>query len=177
MTKEEMNSKERLFALKNDLIKNDSRIIIEKVSSNHMNKVIKLAIEVFTGEQNIPQELVPIKDELSPTWWCARIGEDVVGVTASWKEENKWHWGRYAVDKRLRGIGIGKKIALFSLKEVFDFGTNEVFIEARDITLKMLEKFGCEIIGNAEEFYGEPVTPITIRKYDFESVLRKVDIN
>lgn len=163
MNKEEFH----ILALKNNLIKNDARIIMEKVSSNHMKNAIKLATDVFTSEQNIPESLIPINEEFNPIWWCARAGEDIVGVAAGWREENKWHWGRFAVDKKLRGIGLGKKIAIFSLNELFDVEVDKIFIEARYITLKMLEKFGCEVIGEAKDFYGDLVTPVTIKKRDF----------
>lgn len=155
-----------------DYIRSESRIIIEKVSSDYIHKAIKLAIEVFTYEQNIPENLVPIKEEFHPIWWCARVGEDIIAIAASWKEDNEWHWGRYAVDKRLRGRGIGKKIAMFSLKEIFDFGTDEIFIEARNITLEMLKKVGCEVTGKSINFYGEPVTPIIIKKSDFRNSIK-----
>ena len=106
----------RILALKNNLKKNDSRILIERISENYMEDAIKLATEVFTNEQSITAELVPVNEALKPIWWCARVGEDIIGVTAAWKEKDKWHWGRFAVDKRFRGIGIGQKIAIFSLK-------------------------------------------------------------
>lgn len=157
----------RILALKNNLKKNDSRILIERISENYMEDAIKLTAEVFTNEQSIAAELVPVNEALKPIWWCARVGEDIIGVTAAWKEKDKWHWGRFAVDKRLRGIGIGQKIAIFSLKEIFSLEDEEIYIEARDVTVNMLMKFGCKVIGEAEDFYGEPVTPITLNKSDF----------
>lgn len=157
----------RILALKNNLKRNDSRILIERISGNYMNDAIKLATEVFTNEQSIPSELVPVNDNLKPIWWCARVGEDIIGVAAAWKEKDKWHWGRFAVDKRLRGIGIGQKIAIFSVKEIFNSYTEEIYIEARDATVNMLMKFGCKVIGEAEDFYGESVTPITLNKNNF----------
>jgi len=157
----------RILALKKNLKKNDSRILIERISENYMEDAIKLATEVFTNEQSITAELVPVNEALKPIWWCARVGEDIIGVTAAWKEKDKWHWGRFAVDKRLRGIGIGQKIAIFSLKEIFSFNDEEIYIEARDATVNMLMKFGCKVIGEAEDFYGEPVTPITLNKSNF----------
>ncbi|HEX9025068.1 MAG TPA: bifunctional helix-turn-helix transcriptional regulator/GNAT family N-acetyltransferase [Clostridium sp.] len=157
----------RILALKNNLKKNDSRILIERISENYMEDAIKLATEVFTNEQSITAELVPVNEDLKPIWWCARVGEDIIGVTAAWKEKDKWHWGRFAVDKRLRGMGIGQKIAIFSLKEIFSFNDEEIYIEARDATVNMLMKFGCKVIGEAEDFYGEPVTPITLNKSNF----------
>lgn len=156
-----------ISALKNDLKENDSRILIERISENYMEEVIKLATEVFTNEQRIPAELIPVNNDLKPIWWCARVGENIIGVTAAWKEKDKWHWGRFAVDKRFRGIGIGQKIAIFSLKEIFHSYTEEIYIEARDVTVSMLMKFGCKVIGAAEDFYGEPVTPITLNKSNF----------
>jgi predicted GNAT family N-acyltransferase len=178
MNKEEIIKKEvrligrefrvfRVLALKNNLKKNDSRILIERISENYMEEAIKLAIEIFTNEQSIPAELVPVNDDLKPIWWCARVGEDIIGVIAAWKEKDKWHWGRFAIDKRLRGIGIGQKIAIFSLKEIFNSYADEIYIEARDVTVNMLMKFGCKIIGKAENFYGEPVTPIILSKSNF----------
>lgn len=157
----------RILALKNNLNKNDSRILIERISENYMAEAIKLATEVFTNEQSIPAELVPVNDNLKPIWWCARVGEDIIGVTAAWKEKDKWHWGRFAVDKRLRGMGIGQKLAIFSLKEIFSCTDEEIYIEARDATVNMLMKFGCKVIGEAEDFYDEPVTPITLNKSNF----------
>lgn len=157
----------RILALKNNLKKNDSRIVVKKISENYMEDAIKLATEVFTNEQNIPEELVPVNEGLKPIWWGARVGEDIIGVVAAWKENDKWHWGRFAVDKRLRGIGIGQKIAIVSLKEIFSFDDEEIYIEAREVTVNMLMKFGCKVIGEAEDFYGEPVTPITLSKSSF----------
>ena len=132
----------RILALKNNLKKNDSRISIERISENYLEDAIKLAKEVFANEQNIPEELVPLDEALKPIWWGARVGEDIIGVVAAWKGNDKWHWGRFAVDKRLRGIGIGEKIAIFSLKEIFNSYTDEIYSEARDVTVKMLMKFG-----------------------------------
>ena len=163
----------RILSLKSNLIKNESRIKIERVSLNYMEDAIKLAVEVFTKEQSIPANLVPLKKDLEPIWWCARIGEDIVGVTAGWIENNEWHWGRYAVDKRLRGIGIGKKLAMFSLNDIFNIGAEEIYSEARDITVKMLRKLGCEIVGEPVNFYGDSVTPIIIKKSDFIQTIDK----
>ncbi|MCS4525469.1 MarR family transcriptional regulator [Clostridium botulinum] len=103
----------RIIALKNNLIKNDSRIKIERLSSNYMDDAIRLTTEIFAYEQNIPKELIPINKDLKQIWWCARVGEDIIGVVACWCQDNQWHWGRFAMDKRLRGLGVGKKWLYF----------------------------------------------------------------
>ncbi|WMJ86819.1 GNAT family N-acetyltransferase [Anaerocolumna sp. MB42-C2] len=162
----------RILALKNNLRKNDSRISIEKISENYMNDAIKLATEVFANEQSIPAESISIDGNLKPIWWCARVGEDIIGVAASWKEKDKWKWGRFAVDKRLRGFGIGQKIAIYSLKEIFSQYTDEVYIEAREVTVNMLIKFGCKVIGETEDFYGDTITPILLKKELFDEHLK-----
>lgn len=142
-------------------------ITLGRISPNYLKDAIKLATEVFTYEQSIPEELVPIKEGLKPTWWCAKIGEDIIGIAASWIEEGEWHWGRFAVDKRFRGLGIGKRIVIFSINETFNLGAEKIFIEAKNITVKILEQFGGNVVGEAIEFYGEPVTPIIIEKSSF----------
>ncbi|NFV11719.1 MarR family transcriptional regulator [Clostridium sporogenes] len=157
----------RILTLKNNLIKDNSRIKIEKLSSNYLEDAIKLTTEVFHCEQNIPKELIPIKKDLKPIWWCTRVGEDIIGVVASWQGNNKWHWGRFAIDKRLRGLGIGKKMAAFSLNEMFNLDVEEIFIDARDVTVTILKKLGCEVLGESIDFYGEPVTPVVMKKQDF----------
>ncbi|MBF4692151.1 bifunctional helix-turn-helix transcriptional regulator/GNAT family N-acetyltransferase [Fusibacter ferrireducens] len=157
----------RILALKTNLKKNDSRILIEKISENYREDAVRLATEVFTNEQGIPTELIPLDHSLNPIWWCARVGEDLVGVVAAWKKDNKWHWGRFAVDKGLRGVGIGQKLAVYSLKEFFSQHTDELYSDARDITVNMLMRFGCEIIGETETFYGEAITPIVLKKESF----------
>lgn len=157
----------RILVLKNNLIKDNSRIKIEKLSSNYLEDAIKLTTEVFHCEQNIPKELIPINKDLKPIWWCTRVGEDIIGVVACWQGNNKWHWGRFAIDKRLRGLGIGKKMAAFSLNEMFNLDVEEIFIDARDVTVTILKKLGCEVLGESIDFYGEPVTPVVMKKQDF----------
>ncbi|AVP62374.1 MULTISPECIES: bifunctional helix-turn-helix transcriptional regulator/GNAT family N-acetyltransferase [Clostridium] len=163
----------RILALKNNLMKDNSRIKIERLSSNYIEDAIKLTTEIFTYEQGIPEELIPINEDLKPIWWCARVGEDIIGVVACWQENNQWHWGRFAVDKRLRGLGIGKKMAIFSLNEMFNLDVKEVFIEARDVTVTILKQLGCEILGKPIDFYGEPVTPVIIKKRDFINKIKQ----
>lgn len=143
-------------------------LIIERLPANRIEAAIILATEVFTYEQNIPAELININEDLKPIWWCAKIDGKIIGVVASWAEKNEWHWGRFAVKKNLRNLGIGKKLAIFSLNEIFNIGAEKIYIEARDVTVIILKQFGCKVSGEPVNFYGDPVTPITITKCDFE---------
>lgn len=163
----------RILALKYNLKKNASRVLIEMITENYMNQAIHLATEVFNKEQGIPAESVPINHDLQPIWWCARVGEDLIGVVAAWQEKNQWHWGRFAVDKELRGMGIGQKLAIYALKEIFSQCTDKLYIDARDVTVNMLKKFGCTVIGQTEDFYGEAITPIVLGKERFDHYLNQ----
>ena len=63
----------------------------------------KLQIDVFSGEQGIPPEEVPVLPSLAPQYWCAVKGSVPIGAVAAWREEGKIHWGRFAVKKEYRG--------------------------------------------------------------------------
>ena len=45
--------------------------VIRKASDQDMTDIMELITSVFNGEQEIPNELIPIPDELTPRWWCA----------------------------------------------------------------------------------------------------------
>lgn len=142
-------------------------LIIERLPLNHMEEALILLKEVFTYEQNIPVELHNIREDLKPIWWCAKINSEIVGIVAGWIEKDEWHWGRFAVIKRLRGLGIGKKLAVFSLNEIFNLGAEKISIEARDVTVGILKKLGGKVVGEPINFYGESVTPMILKKHDF----------
>ncbi|AFL99317.1 acetyltransferase [Desulfitobacterium dehalogenans ATCC 51507] len=141
--------------------------IIERLPRNYKEKALILLGEVFTDEQNIPVELHYINEDLKPIWWYAKIDSEIVGIVASWIEKEEWHWGRFAVNKRMRGLGIGKKLAMFSLNEVFNLGAEKISIEARDVTVGILEKFGGKVVGEPINFYKDSITPIVLKKDDF----------
>jgi hypothetical protein len=132
-----------------------------------MEDAIILATEVFTYEQKIPEHLINISEDLKPIWWCASIDAEIIGVAASWIDKDEWHWGRFTITQKQRSLGIGKKLAMFSLNEIFDLGAEKILVEARDVTVGILKKLGGEVTGEPEDFYGDSVTPMTIEKCAF----------
>ena len=157
----------RLFVLRNNIAKNLERVKVELLPASYYDDAIQLAAAIFCQEQNIPLELVPVHDAFRPVWWCVRVGEDIFGTAASWLENGEWHWGRFAMDPRLRGLGLGKAIMLFSLQETFAFGADKVLLEARDVTVALIRNLGGRITGVPQNFYGQPVTPMVLHKADF----------
>ncbi len=142
-------------------------VVVERMPRERKEEALRLLKEVFTGEQNIPAELHDINEDLKPVWWYARIDTEMVGVAAGWIEKDQWHWGRFAVDKKLRGMGIGKKLAVFTLGEIFSLGADKIYIEARDITVGILKKLGGKVVGEPVDFFGDSVTPMILEKQDF----------
>ena len=142
-------------------------LTIERLPINYKEEAFILLKEVFSYEQNIPAELHDIKEELKPIWWCARIDSEVVGIAAGWIEKDEGHWGRFAVNKRWRGLGIGKKLAIFSLNDIFNLGADKIFIEARDVTIGILKKLGGKVAGEPKIFYGDSITPMILKKHEF----------
>lgn len=167
----------RLLALRDNIMKQCARIKFERLLPRNYDTAIRFVSEVFCLEQNIPAELIPVNNAHQPVWWCARVGEDIVATAVSWLENEQWHWGRFAVDKRLRGIGVGKQLAISSLLDTFNLGTDSVYIEARDISAILITGLGGKIIDRPRDFYGQPVTPIVLRKADFAGSLDSLNPN
>ncbi|WP_232061089.1 bifunctional helix-turn-helix transcriptional regulator/GNAT family N-acetyltransferase [Vibrio taketomensis] len=159
----------RLSAFRKNATHNKARVQIEQLRPEYKIEVDDLILDIFTGEQNIPSHLVPLNVDIPQQWWVARSGEYVVGAVACWQENEKWHWGRFAVDSRFRGLGIGGALALHSLEYLFH-NTDEIMTDARDATIHILTDLGGEIIGDRVDFYGMPVTPMRILKQQFQSM-------
>jgi predicted GNAT family N-acyltransferase len=142
-------------------------LIIQRMPHERMEEALQLLRDVFFGEQNIPVELHPLPEHKKPVWWIALSDTEMVGVACGWIENGEWHWGRFAVPPRLRGSGIGKKLAVFSIREIFELGAEAIHIEARDVTVGILQKLGGKITGAPTDFHGDPVTPMILTKQDF----------
>jgi len=143
------------------------RIKFERLPSCYRAEADQLLVEIFNQEQGIPANLIPLNDTSDTLWWCARSGEYIIGVVAAWKEGNYWHWGRFSVDDRFRGFGVGRQLALHSLEELFNIQSEVVIIDARDTAVSILQPMGAKVIGSPKEFYGMPVTPMTLSRNDF----------
>lgn len=143
-----------------------SKYRIEQLNPTSVNSTLLFLEEVFSIEQNIPKELIPVKAD-QQKWWAIKDGNQIVGTAAIWQINSEWHWGRLAIHEKLRGLGLGKKLVTQSLEESFQMGIETILIDARDITVDMILKLGGKIVGEKINFYGLPVTPMELRKRDF----------
>lgn len=143
-----------------------SFFVIEQVTILFNNEVLKFLENIFTKEQNIPHELIPIDYE-EQKWWCIKNNAKIVGVVAVWKTESQWHLGRLATDKKLRGLGLGTKLIKKAIHDLFKTETETIVIHARDIVVEMLLKLGAKKTGKRDFFYNIPITPLILCKQDF----------
>lgn len=161
----------RLSAFRKNATHNKARIQIEACTPVYRAEIDSLINDTFADEQSIPEDLIPLSADINQKWWLARSGEYVLGAVAAWEQEGEWHWGRFAVDNRFRGLGIGKALARYSLVQTLE-DTNQVHIEARDTTVNIVKALGGEVIGDRFDFYGMPVTPMCLTLNQLEEATK-----
>jgi len=144
-------------------------IEIRKLSGKEKEKAVQAACDVFFDEQDIPKEMTVIKDELSPIWWGAFSGEELVGTVAAYKENNEQHMGRLTVTQSARGNGLATKLVKTALTELFNEGASEVFLDAREATKRIILHLGGEVIGEEYPFFKSTCVPVKITKEEFQN--------
>lgn len=122
---------------------------------------------IFHGEQEIPIDEIPIKSTQVYWWGILGANQEILGVTATWKKDNQWHWGRFAIHPDLRGKGYGKVLAQTSLKETFQLDIPSLTINARDIIIPMIEGMGGLISGKSKPFFKGNITPMILKRSSF----------
>lgn len=142
-------------------------MIMRKATDADLNAVVSLAQNIFEQEQRIPKSLTYIPPEKQPQWWCVESDGQIVATLVAYVENGIWHMGRLTVEESLRGQKIAPQLIQFALKELFDHGIEELHMEARTATVRILLKFGAEITGPAFPFYEGTVTPLRLRKCNF----------
>lgn len=142
-------------------------MIMRKATESDLNAIMTLAQDIFEEEQRIPKSLTYIPAEKQPQWWCVESDGRIVATLVAYAENGVWHMGRLTVVQELRGQGIAPRLIQFALKELFAQGVEELHMEARTATVRILQKFGAEITGEAFPFYAGTVTPIRLRKCNF----------
>lgn len=144
-------------------------ITIKKATEDEIKELLNLCTEVFSNEQDIPEDLIPVNEKNEPEWWCLSDKGEVIGSLCLWKEDEKIHMGRFAVKKQYRNQHLGTGFAKFVLANVFSSGVGEVYLEARDETIRIMQRLGAEIAGEKKPFYKRNVTPIVISEESFEA--------
>lgn len=144
-----------------------STLVFRKATDEDIDEINQLQVEIFNGEQNIPPEEIPLSGKAVPQWWCALQNGSVVGAVAAWQEHDQTHWGRFITRPDCRGMQIGTRLARFSFDELFSQQIEEVYMDARDATVKIICRLGGQIIGEPYAFFEGTVTPVVLRKEDY----------
>lgn len=144
-------------------------IEIRKVTGTEMQKAVQTACNVFFDEQDVPKKLTVIQAELSPVWWGAFSGEELVGTVAAYRENSEQHMGKLTVLKSARGNGLATKLVKTALTELFREGASEVLLDAREATKKIILRLGGEVIGKEYPFFKSVCVPVRITKENFQN--------
>ena len=143
-------------------------MVICRAEEKDMAQIMALVTDVFTGEQGIPAEMHPIARERQPVWWCLCDGERIAGAAAAYLDEGRWQMGRICIAPDVRGCGWGEKLLRHALGDVFAMGADEVHMEARDATVRIVLRLGGEIAGAPFAFFGADCTPLVVRREKFQ---------
>ena len=144
-----------------------SDVILRRAEKNDMEKIMLLVCDVFEREQGIPRELCYLPEEHSPIWWCAEEGGAIIGAVASYEEAGQTHFGRFVIEPEYRGRGIGTRLLRFAVEDVFSQGVEQIHTESRTATVRILEKMGGRVVGEAFPFYKGDCTPVRLCREDY----------
>lgn len=137
-------------------------ITIRRANEKDLDQINALITNVFHGEQDIPIELIPVPEEMEPQWWCAEENGAILGAIVLYREKNEWHLGRFAVLPEKRNARIGSCLFEKAVQDIFSSEIQELYCEARDTTVHIIEKYGGKATGNAFPFFKGNVTPMVL---------------
>ena len=142
-------------------------VTFRKARSADIPQIIELQKRVFNGEQKIPADDIEGFLAKNPLLWCAVYNGRIISAAAAWEEDGVLHWGRFVTESGFRGKHIGTQMAQFSFDDIFSQEYQEVSMEAREITAKMVCKLGGQIAGEAVPFYAGTMTPVILKKVNY----------
>jgi len=127
----------------------------------------EIITQIFHFEQNIPIEIIPVEESLSPIWWIIELDSNIIGCICLYTEECKYHLGRFAILPEYRDNHYGRQLIEYALEDIFRNDIREITIEARDTAVHILQTLGAEITGEPFPFYDGNCTPVIIKKSNF----------
>lgn len=144
-----------------------SNLVFRRAREEEMQRIIAMQSDVFSGEQGIPSDDIDSFMAKQPICWCAEMNDKIYGAVAAWQENGIMHWGRFVTFPNIRGQHIGTRLAKYSFEDLFNEGIEEIYMDARDITVKIVCEMGGKVIGKPYKFYEGNVTPVVLKKADY----------
>ena len=145
-------------------------LIFRRAKEDEIPQIIALQTEVFSGEQDIPEEMIDSFLSSRPTCWVAEQDGRIVGTISAWEEEEEVHLGRFAVLPALRGQKIGSALLHHAVEDLFRHGTAAIHVEARDSAAKLVRRMGGRDTGEPFPFYRGTVTPMVLEKEAYRNL-------
>ena len=142
-------------------------VIIRTAEEDEIPGILAMQKEIFSGEQNIPADLIGAVMEDNPRFWCAELDGKIVGAITAWEEDGQVHLGRFVVTPGLRGKHIGRQLLKAGFDGIFADGTEIVYMEARDVSVRLVSALGGIVTGAPREFYLGTVTPMIMNRADY----------
>ena len=137
---------------------------VQRAAPEDMAEIMTLVSSVFSGEQAIPRELIPIPAEREPHWWYIRQDGRITATVALYRDGEEWHMGRLAVAPGLRGGHIATQLLEVAIPAAFATGIDVIRTDCRDTTVHILQKFGGEIAGETGVFFNGNITPVVLKR-------------
>ena len=142
-------------------------LTIRRANDEEIPQIITIQTEIFSGEQNIPAEIIDSFLSNRPICWVAEQKGTIIGSIASWEENDGIHLGRFVVLPQFRGQKIGTKLLNHAVLELFNSKIEIIYMEARDSTARMVRALGGRDTGKPFNFYLGNVTPMVLEKNAF----------
>ena len=118
-------------------------------TKQELQQVREIRKKVFIVEQNVPEDVEIDQYENSSHHIIALLDDKFIG-TARWrKTENGMKLERFAVLKEKRGLGIGKELVRFILKQKKK--ESVIYLHAQDHVISFYKKLGFYSVG--DHFY------------------------
>ena len=118
-------------------------------TKQELQQVREIRKKVFIVEQNVPEDVEIDQYENSSHHIIALLDDKFIG-TARWrKTENGMKLERFAVLKEKRGLGIGKELVRFILKQIKK--ESVIYLHAQDHVISFYKKLGFYSVG--DHFY------------------------
>ena len=143
-------------------------LTFRRAEKSEMPRILAMQSDVFSGEQGIPADDIDTFMAKEPVCWCAESGGKIYAAVAAWQEGGQTHWGRFVVFPAARGMHIGTQLAKCSFDDLFSGGTQEIYMDARDATVKIVCSMGGKVVGAPYKFFEGNVTPVVLRREDYK---------
>lgn len=122
--------------------------------------VKKIRTAVFTNEQGADGKAEFDKFDETADFALLYENEKAVATARVVFTEKGYKIGRIAVLKECRGKGYGAEIVKAVCKKAFDYGAENIFVDAQNYAVPFYEKLGFKVIGSEIIDRGLPHIPM-----------------